>query len=270
MTNEEIVKAIKCEEDPERKNNLYLELWGKIRRFVQLKAIDRAKAAREKDYIPDMLQEAFIILSEAVDYYEADGGASFLHVYASFFMSKAFNMALYGGCTKKDYEDLLNTSLSLDMEIKEGDSEAGTLGDMISDPSAENELYGIEDGHFWDNVGSLLWEGVSLLPEEQKRLLTFVYMNNVTIREAIDFKVIGEGNKRHYYNTFNTGNKKLLEWLNRDRKKQTAEIGIYDFLGLVKPRGYYGAGLGSFKSDHTSVVERMAIKHIDGIQKSKM
>ena len=76
MSNEILVEQIKSGH-----SELITVLWGNIKRFVRLKAIDYNRP----EYIEDMEQEAFISMLEAIERFEYRG-KTFIGYYADYYL----------------------------------------------------------------------------------------------------------------------------------------------------------------------------------------
>ena len=262
MSNEDIVERIQNEKEHDERQELLLALWKNVRRFVILKAKDRAAAIGKNDLIPDMLQESFIALYDAVDYYETDSEASFINIYASFFMRPAFTRAIYGGQNQLQKQVPAAWACSMDEPLTDAEGSESSLYDLIEDPESEEEFERIEQELFFNNVGAFLWEGISALSVRQKRLLVYMFVFGRTASDAWRSDLFGDGRSRWYYlGLYKQAREKLKRWIYQHRRR-AVEVGIDAVIKGVQPSAYYGGGVRNFNSDHTSVVERTVLRNI--------
>lgn len=136
-TNEQIVELIQQGHD-----ELYLDLWNRVKRFVRKMAWFRVSNTIGFDAstgfgsveINDLMQAGYIAMMEAVKSYE-NKGASFL-TWLSFHLKKEFNEA-QGFRTTRQARDPLNRAKSLDRPLKNasGEDDETTLADIIKDDS---------------------------------------------------------------------------------------------------------------------------------------
>ena len=101
----------------------------------------------------------------AVELWERYKGMGFIGVY-ELALRDGFSKAC--GCrTKREAEDPLCAALSLDMPVGEDGEEAGTLGALVSDESAERSFSSIEQQELADAVQ----EALQSLPENLREAL---------------------------------------------------------------------------------------------------
>lgn len=133
-----------------------LTLWAAVRGYAYRKARRWAAALEHKSGqdIEDLMQEAFLAMLRAVGLWEQYKGMGFLGVY-ELALRDGFSKAC--GCrTKREAEDPLRAALSLDMPVGEDGEEAGTLGSLVPDESAERPFLGIEQQELADSVQQAL------------------------------------------------------------------------------------------------------------------
>ena len=133
-----------------------LTLWAAVRGYAYRKARRWAAALEHKSGqdIEDLMQEAFLAMLRAVGLWEQYKGMGFLGVY-ELALRDGFSKAC--GCrTKREAEDPLRAALSLDMPVGEDGEEAGTLGALVSDESAERPFLGVEQQELADAVQEAL------------------------------------------------------------------------------------------------------------------
>ena len=129
-----------------------LTLWAAVRGYAYRKARRWAAALehRSGQDVEDLMQEAFLALLRAVGLWEQYKGMGFIGVY-ELTLRDGFSRAC--GCrTKREAEDPLRAALSLDMPVGEDGEEAGTLGALVPDESAECPFLGIEQQELADAV----------------------------------------------------------------------------------------------------------------------
>ena len=133
-----------------------LTLWAAVRGYAYRKARRWAAALehRSGQDIEDLMQEAFLAMLRAVGLWEQYKGMGFIGVY-ELTLRDGFSRAC--GCrTKREAEDPLRSSVSLDAPVGEDGEEAGTLGSLVPDESAERQFLGIEQQELADSVQQAL------------------------------------------------------------------------------------------------------------------
>lgn len=138
-----------------------LTLWAAVRGYAYRKARRWAAALeyRSGQDVEDLMQEAFLAMLRAVGLWEQHKGMGFIGVY-ELTLRDGFSRAC--GCrTKREAEDPLRSSVSLDAPVGEDGEEAGTLGSLVPDESAERPFLGIEQQELADAVQ----ESLQSLPE---------------------------------------------------------------------------------------------------------
>lgn len=144
-----------------------LTLWAAVRGYAYRKARRWAAALehRSGQNIEDLMQEAFLAMLRAVGLWEQYKGMGFVGVY-ELTLRDGFSRAC--GCrTKREAEDPLRAALSLDMPVGEDGEEAGTLGSLVPDESAERPFLGIEQQELADAVQ----ESLQSLPENLREAM---------------------------------------------------------------------------------------------------
>ena len=110
-----------------------LTLWAAVRGYAYRKARRWAAALeyRSGQDVEDLMQEAFLAMLRAVGLWEQYKGMGFIGVY-ELTLRDGFSRAC--GCrTKREAEDPLRSSVSLDAPVGEDGEEAGTLGSLVPD-----------------------------------------------------------------------------------------------------------------------------------------
>lgn len=144
-----------------------LTLWAAVRGYAYRKARRWAAVLeyRSGQDVEDLMQEAFLAMLRAVGLWEQYKGMGFIGVY-ELTLRDGFSRAC--GCrTKREAEDPLRSSVSLDAPVGEDGEEAGTLGALVPDESAERPFLGIEQQELADAVQ----ESLQSLPENLREAL---------------------------------------------------------------------------------------------------
>ena len=144
-----------------------LTLWAAVRGYAYRKARRWAAALehRSGQNVDDLMQEAFLAMLRAVELWERYKGMGFIGVY-ELALRDGFSRAC--GCrTKREAEDPLRSSVSLDAPVGEDGEEAGTLGSLVPDESAERPFLGIEQQELADAVR----ESLQSLPENLREAM---------------------------------------------------------------------------------------------------
>lgn len=144
-----------------------LTLWAAVRGYAFRKARRWAAALeyRSGQDVEDLMQEAFLAMLRAVGLWEQYKGMGFIGVY-ELTLRDGFSRAC--GCrTKREAEDPLRSSVSLDAPVGEDGEEAGTLGSLVPDESAERPFLGIEQQELADAVR----ESLQSLPENLREAM---------------------------------------------------------------------------------------------------
>lgn len=144
-----------------------LTLWAAVRGYAYRKARRWAAALehRSGQDIEDLMQEAFLAMLRAVGLWEQYKGMGFIGVY-ELTLRDGFSRAC--GCrTKREAEDPLRSSVSLDAPVGEDGEEAGTLVSLVPDESAERPFLGIEQQELADAIQ----ESLQSLPENLREAM---------------------------------------------------------------------------------------------------
>lgn len=144
-----------------------LTLWAAVSGYAYRKARRWAAALeyRSGQDVEDLMQEAFLAMLRAVGLWEQYKGMGFIGVY-ELTLRDGFSRAC--GCrTKREAEDPLRSSISLDAPIGEDGEEAGTLVSLVPDESAERPFLGIEQQELADAVQ----ESLQSLPENLREAM---------------------------------------------------------------------------------------------------
>ena len=174
MSNEELAQRIQQGE-----RDQLLTLWAQVRRFARDRAFrwHRATGGRGGVTLDDLEQEAFIALLEALEGWDEKAGP-FLPWYA-YRLKAAFTAATAQG-TQRDRFDPLESALSLDMPLLDGEDDPFTLEDTIPDPRAEADMEAVAERDLQAGVRRV----VDSLPAEQRRVILLRYFHDMTREQA--------------------------------------------------------------------------------------
>ena len=260
MTNEEYVEEIKT-----GRKDLIIELWDQIRPFVFKKAAERARNLRREFEIDDMMQEAFLIMPAAIDYFNKEKGSSFVSIFSSYFLPKAFAVALYGKRIRFDSCDPIHSARSLD-EPFSSDPEDGdglSLLDVLQDPEAETPFRKIEDDDNLRSIRRFLRAGIDQLPPQHRDLLYAVYHDGLSISAAYRQQICGDRSLARYGQIHREALKQLRTWVKGKGKIEAEHLGLYDIIGSTAYFGTYQ----NFRYTGCSSVERAALKREDFVSR---
>ena len=166
MTNEQLVELVRSGE----RDRLY-ELWGQVRRFAVLQGRRWARIGRGGVTEDDMEQAAFLALLDALENWRPESGAFI--TWFSIRLKAAFTEAT-GQRTQRDRFDPLDNAYSLDEPFKD-DPDAGTLADVIPDPTAEREVEDVAERDMVARRHEAIRQALDALPEDQRRAVVLRY-----------------------------------------------------------------------------------------------
>ena len=156
MTNEELATLIQSGE-----RDKVLELWQQVRRFALKQANRWARIGRGGVTVADMEQVAFLALLDALERWRPDRG-TLLHLYALRLKDSFY--AVTGQRTQRDRLDPLDIAEGLEEPLRD-DPDAGTLADVIPDPSAERAVEGVAECDYLTQRRAVVlryWRGESV------------------------------------------------------------------------------------------------------------
>ncbi len=236
----------------------YKDLWTHVEAFVRMKAEKYARNINRYDITDDMIQEAYLSLYEAVDYYNPDSNKSFIGTLAEWYLPKSFHRACYGTITNEP----LNDYTSLYSPVKAADDSQIQLIDTIIDSKSEAYYDAIENQDFWESVGEYLRNGINAMSnEEDRKLLLFMLDNNSGYGKAFEEKILGEKSRTRYAQIFDRARRNMLRWMRSKGKIDRIKTGIDDYLYSSR---LYAGSLGSFRNNgYSSNVERLALDLIE-------
>lgn len=172
MTNEELVSEIR-----RGKHGLMETLWERAEPFV-LQAVRRASVpGAEPD---DLRQSGYLALAAAVETYDPERGASFLHWFA-LALKTAFAEA--GGYrTKRQANDPIRNAVSLDAPMTE-EPDADALETAIADPAAQEAFAETEEAIWRRQLHDALEAEIGKLSPRQAAVIRNFYWKRRTLDE---------------------------------------------------------------------------------------
>lgn len=170
MTNEGLARRIQQGE-----RDLLLQLWEQVQRYAHDRAYKwfRATNGRGGQTVQDLEQEAFLALLEALEGWTETAGP-FLPWY-SLRLKAAFTAAT-AQRTQRDRFDPLESALSLDVPLLDGEDDLFTLADVVADPRAEQDMEAVAERDLQAGVRRV----VDSLPAEQRRVILLRYFHDMT------------------------------------------------------------------------------------------
>ena len=170
MTNEELARRIQQGE-----RDLILQLWEQVRRYAHDRAYKwfRATNGRGGQTVQDLEQEAFLALLEALEGWDEKAG-KFLTWYD--LRLKADFTAATAQRTQRNRLDPLESALSLDMPLLDGEDDLFTLADVVADPRAEQDMENLEEIERQESVRRV----VNSLQTEQRQVILLRYYHDMT------------------------------------------------------------------------------------------
>lgn len=157
-----------------------LELWEAVRRFVELKARDRARVPGCRAQADDLIQDGFLAMLDTAAGYEPGEGYGFLKA-LSFSLRKAF--AAEEG-TRSTRRDALQYADSTEAAAYQDDPEGPTVGELLPDDGAALAFVGVEYVDFLDYCRREIGAALDTLPPEYADLLRLHYLEGRTLEEA--------------------------------------------------------------------------------------
>lgn len=170
MINEELARRIQQGE-----RDLILQLWAQVRRYAHDRAYKwyRATGGRGGVTLDDLEQESIVALLEALEGWDEKAG-KFLTWY-DLRLKSAFTAATMQR-TKRDMKDPLESALSLDASLLDGEDDPFILADVVADPRAEQDMENLEEIERQESVRRV----VNSLSEEQRRVILLRYYHDMT------------------------------------------------------------------------------------------
>lgn len=167
MSNEELASMIQSGE-----RGKVLELWEQVRRFACQQGKKWAAYHGHGMEIEDYAQVGFLAMLDALGSWKRAGG-SFITWYAM--RLKAAFTASSGQRTQRDRMDPLQTSMSLEMPLQDGEGKQISLADVIPDKSAERDMEQVVERDFAERRRAAVRQALVGLPEDQRRAVILRY-----------------------------------------------------------------------------------------------
>ena len=156
-----------------------LKLWEAVRRFVEMKARERARAGSRAP-LDDLIQDGFLAVLDTAARYAPGEGKSFLQV-LSFSLRKAFS-AEEG--TRSTRRDALRYADSLDAPAVAGGEDRTPAVELIADDGAALAFTGVEYRDFLDYCRREICAALDTLPPGYAALQRLHYMEGRTLEEV--------------------------------------------------------------------------------------
>lgn len=225
-------------------------LWNEVYRLVVgtcSRYWERNPGAKARCELDDLIQESYLFFETAIEKYEPDRGAKFT-TYLMFHIDRACISAT-GGFTKKQRNDPVFTSESLDAPIKDG--EDTTLGEIIPDEESESGFADVQESE----AVRVILEQVKKVPGDMNKycFLEYAYHNCKMSEIARKIRVSQTAIKNHIeYAAYELRNNPVIRntYPERYEKKQYY---IPD---------YETKGVQSFFSSRASIVEDIVNRRI--------
>lgn len=248
MTNEELAAAIKA-----GNTALYADLWEQVKKIILTRAkrfcvLCDGLCASHGVTAEDLEQCGYLALVDAVNAWTPDSGYRFT-TFLNLHMKRQFRAALDGG-KRRTAKDLLNCCDSLDKPTGE-DEDGGTLGDLVPDQDALNDLEDAEDRVFHEQLREEVYSCLDTMNQDRAEVLRKRYLDGKTLRE-----VAGDVGKS-YQRVQSMERSGLLE-LHREPYLQR----LRPFAEYLDTLAWRATGLASFRNTGASSVE-LAIEKVD-------
>lgn len=182
MTNEELALSVR-----DGSADVIL-LWERVEKFICMKAgqyersLDGCRGVTEED----LRQVGFFALLDAIELYDPNRGASFLH-YLSFHLQHHFNEAA-GLRTARTTGDPVNSSISLDEPI--GEDQDSVLSDLLAD--GRDDMEGAEQRLYVRQLREALEKALADLTPSEADIIRARYFQNKTLREIAEDRGISQ------------------------------------------------------------------------------
>lgn len=255
MTNEELVLMIRAGRD-----ELIPQLWDQVAKFINYRADKYLLNFPDhySFYKDDMINESYEWFLKAIKNYKM-GDRTFIS-YLTYYLQKAFAMAVFGTQSDRAQHKPLNTAVSIDKPID--DDEEITISDTLPDEAAEEAFIDIEHKGYWEDVRSFLRDGINHISDQSTRELLMCMLNHNCSRvRALEFMGEDAAAYDKYSNKYNNGIAYLRKYMKKTAARKRAAL-----IGL--DCAIYGGGIRRWKNNlFTSEVEKVAIKRADQAMK---
>lgn len=248
MTNEELATAIK-----EGNTALYADLWEQVKKIILTRArrfyvLCDGLCASHGVTVEDLEQCGYLALVDAVNAWNPDSGYRFT-TFLNLHMKRQFRAALDGG-KRRTAKDLLNCCDSLDKPTGE-DEDGGTLGDLVPDQDALNDLEDAEDRIMKEQLKNELDGCLDSINQDRADVLRRQYYGGKTLRE------VATETGRSFQRVQQIRSQALRE-LRREPYRQR----LRPFAEYLDTLAWRATGLASFQNIGASSVE-LAIEKVD-------
>ena len=182
MTNEELVALIQAGD-----RDKLLDLWEQVRAFVVRQAYRRIRALDGRGAVTadDLIQAGFIGMVRAVEYHNPAAEYKFL-TYLGYCLKNAFSEAT-NFRNRVERQDPIHDYVSLYTPITD-EEDGEVLGDVISDPQAQERFEGVEARQMQEAVETALQS----LTEDQRTVIRLRYWYGLTYAQAASVMGITE------------------------------------------------------------------------------
>ena len=179
MTNEELAVLIQS-----GRRDLLPELWQQVERFVRWKADKLAGKLNGRCGITaeDLYQCGYLALVSAVQSFCIEKEGSFLGWF-DFYLKKEY-AALGGWLTERQKNDPLNNAVSLDVPVDAENEDSSTLGELQSDPVAEEAFLDIEEQDRIQRLHSVIEGLLQEMPDQQADIIRLRFYHSLPLKET--------------------------------------------------------------------------------------
>ena len=157
-----------------------LELWEAVRRFVEVKAKDRAKYPGCCVEVCDLTQAGFLAVVETAERFERGQGYGFLHA-LGYGLKRAFAEATGTRSTKRD---AIQYADSADEAAYRDDPDGPTVGELLPDESAAIAFSGVEYADFLTYCRGVIGLALEKLTPAQAAVIRLYYLKGRSMDEA--------------------------------------------------------------------------------------
>ena len=257
MTNEELVLMIRAGRD-----EFIPQLWDQVAKFINYRADKYLLNFPDhcSFYKDDMINESYEWFLKAIKNYKM-GDRAFIS-YLTYYLQKAFAIAVFGTQGDRAQNKPLNTAISIDQAINDNGDGYGegkiTISDTLPDEAAEEAFIKFEEKQYHENVKILLRDGINCIDDPDTRKL-FLCMLEHDCSRVRALEIMGEDAAAYnkYSNKYKNGIAYLRKYMKKTAaRKRAALIGLDCTI--------YGGGVRKWKESlFTSEVEKAAIKRAD-------
>lgn len=249
-TNEQLVEMIQASRD-----ELFLDLWLRVWRFVWQKATSRYYAFWGSGYDgacsaggvfeDDLFQSGYLALVDAVATFDNSRGNKFT-TWLDFYLKREFDAA-QGRRTSR--RDPIDKSMSYDRPSILGDDESEPLSDFI--PSERKDILTIEERVFLEQLREAIETALDKLPEREAYAIRRSYFDGKTYRNIGEAVGVSTDRVRQII-------KRGISTLRNQRAKNRLE----EFL-RERTNYYKGVGARTYYETGQSSTERLALRRVE-------